>query len=76
MAVFTRGNYNCACSREVCDWACTTYATMMSDLVPNTASQPFKASQIQLRPPPSKERGGDGWTEENLVERWNKRIYE
>ena len=42
MAVFTRGNYNCACSREVCDWTCTTYATMTSDLVPNTASQPFK----------------------------------
>lgn len=41
MAVFTYGNYNCACSREVCDWACATYATMMSNLVPNTASQPL-----------------------------------
>ena len=42
MAVLTKGAYNCACSREVCDWTCTTYATMMSDLVPNTAPQPFK----------------------------------
>lgn len=42
MAVFTRGNYNCACSREVCDWTCTTYVTMTSRLVPNTVSQPFK----------------------------------
>ena len=42
MAVLTKDTYNCACSREVCDWSCTTYATMMSDLVPNTASQPFK----------------------------------
>ena len=42
MAVLTKGTYNCACSREVCDWSCTTYATMMSDLVPNAASQPFK----------------------------------
>lgn len=41
MAVFTHGNYNCACSRDVCDWTCTTYATMMSGIVPNTASQPF-----------------------------------
>ena len=36
MAVFTKGLYNCACARTVCDWSCETYATMMSDLVPNT----------------------------------------
>ena len=56
MAVFTRGNYNCACSREDCDWTCTTYATMMSNLVPNTASQsckilskPFKSNADRIR---------------------------
>lgn len=37
MAVLTKGPYNCSCSREVCDWSCVTYATMMSDKVPNTA---------------------------------------
>lgn len=36
MAVFTKGLYNCACARTVCDWSCTTYVTMTRDLVPNT----------------------------------------
>lgn len=49
MAFFTHGNYNCACSREFCDWTCTTYLTMMSYPVPNTASQPFKSNADRIR---------------------------
>ena len=55
MAVFTQGSYNCACAREVCDWTCTTYATMMSNLVPNTAepfknlSKPYKSNADRIR---------------------------
>ena len=35
MAIFTTGNYNCACSREKCDWSCPDFVTMMSGKTPN-----------------------------------------
>lgn len=52
MAVFTKGQYNCACSRTICDWSCTTYATMMSSNAPNTAVDyvpPLKISNAEHR---------------------------